>query len=409
MNIALLHYTCPPVVGGVEEILRQQASLFQRNYYPVKVLAGDGAQFAPGIDVEINPILSSRNTKVIKAHEALIQHHDPKPVHKLKNYIKTYLSASLKQFDVVIVHNVLTMAYNLPLTLALHELSESNQLKVVNWMHDSPYFYNHVASHLMEEPWTILKQVNPSIHYVTISEIRKKQFSQLLQTNDIEVIPNGIDPIQFWRLDPITVRIIREQNLFQADFLLVQPSRLHPRKNIELSVQVTRALKDKGINARFLLTGAYDPHEPKSVEYYKKLRQLMKSLHVENDVLIMAEYQFKSGEKLKSDRITIRDLYLISDVLFMPSFQEGFGIPLLEAGMIKMPIICSNIPPFREIGGEEVCFFEPDDSPDTIADLMIKFLSTEKSTIHFRKVMKEYIWDNIFFRKLEPWLHSIMQ
>lgn len=37
-NIALLHYTCPPVVGGVEEIIRQHASLFNRYKHHVKYL-----------------------------------------------------------------------------------------------------------------------------------------------------------------------------------------------------------------------------------------------------------------------------------------------------------------------------------------------------------------------------------
>ena len=45
MNIAILHYTCPPIVGGVEEIVRQQASLFHRYHHIVKILAGEGNHF----------------------------------------------------------------------------------------------------------------------------------------------------------------------------------------------------------------------------------------------------------------------------------------------------------------------------------------------------------------------------
>jgi hypothetical protein len=56
-NIALLHYSCPPVVGGVEEIIRQQASLFQRFYHNIKVFSGIGGAFSKYIDVEINPLL----------------------------------------------------------------------------------------------------------------------------------------------------------------------------------------------------------------------------------------------------------------------------------------------------------------------------------------------------------------
>lgn len=60
-RIALLHYSCPPVVGGVEEIIRQQAALFHRYDHKVKVLAGDGGHFRDDFEIDINPLLSSRN------------------------------------------------------------------------------------------------------------------------------------------------------------------------------------------------------------------------------------------------------------------------------------------------------------------------------------------------------------
>jgi hypothetical protein len=54
--------------------------------------------------------------------------------------------------------------------------------------------------------------------------------------------------------------MIRAGHLFEADLLMVQLCRLHPRKNIELSIRVIRALQDKGLRARLLLTGVYNPH-----------------------------------------------------------------------------------------------------------------------------------------------------
>ena len=223
----------------------------------------------------------------------------------------------------------------------------------------------------------------------------------------IEVIPDGIDPISFFRLDNTTVRIIQENNLFEADFIMAQPCRLTPRKNIELSIRVTKALHDKGLNAHLLITGAYDPHEEKAVSYYIKLKELAEQLGVEKNVLIMAEYLFASGEKHTPDRITIRDLFLIADLLFMPSTHEGFGIPLLEAGMIKLPIVCSDIPPFREIGDGNVCYFSLQDTPEKIADTIIDFM--EGLLLHrmFHKVMKNYVWDSIYHRKLVPLLGKV--
>jgi glycosyltransferase involved in cell wall biosynthesis len=398
------------VVGGVEEVIRQQASLFHRYYHNVKIFVGAGKQFSRDFPVEVNPILGSRNESILHLHQKIIKNNDTTLLDKLSHKIYNYLKKSLENFDVLIVHNVLTMHYNLPLTYAIHNLAENDVLPIISWNHDSPYFYKKYPSYLNKKSWKILKKFNPKIHYVMISKYRKKLFYELYgKQGKYTVIPNGIDPIAFFRLDPHTVRLIKEQNLFKADFIMVQPSRLHPRKNIELSIKVLRALKDKGINARLLVTGAYDPHETKTREYYKKLKSLAKSLNVDKDVLIMAEYKFKSGEYLSPDRITIRDLYLIADILFMPSSHEGFGIPLLESGMIKLPAVCSNIPPFKEISKRNVCFFEIDEKPEKIADKIIAFTSKVKTQRLFRRVIKDYTWDNIYEQKIVPLLESIIK
>ncbi len=254
-SLALLHYSCPPVVGGVEEIVRQQASLFHRYFHPVKIIAGNGAQFSSDFPVEINPLLASRNPKILTLHKASSGRFDE--IKALARHIEQYLEYSLPDFEVLIAHNVLTMPYNLPLTYALHELAKNSDVKVVSWNHDSIYFYEPFDARYKNDEWSVLKQYNTNIHYITISNSRAFEFDRLYgMKTSARVIRNGIDPIRFFRLDPSTVRLIQEQKLFLADLLIVQPSRLHPRKNIEQSIKVLKALKDSGLDARLLLTGA---------------------------------------------------------------------------------------------------------------------------------------------------------
>lgn len=406
-NIALLHYSCPPVVGGVEEIVRQQASVFTRNYHNVKVLAGAGERFSESCELEINPLLGSQNRQVLNAQKSALE-GEPEKMEALIKKLYGYLKTSIRDFDILIAHNVLTMPFNLPLTGALHRLAQEGIIPIISWNHDSPYFYADHPKYLDVFPWNILKRAYAGIVYVVISESRKKMFADLYGTGKhLDVIPNGIDPIGFFRLDPSSVRLIREQRLFEAEFLMVQPTRLHPRKNVELSIRVTKAIRDLGIGVKMLVTGAYDPHAPKTVDYHRKLKALIRDLDVENDVLIMAEYRFKSGEKLSVDSIIIRDLYLIADILFLPSLQEGFGIPLLESGMIKLPVACSNIPPFVEIGGQEVCIFDLYDQPGQIARKILTFVDGIKPHRMFRKVLRNYVWDNIYQEKLLPLLTRV--
>ncbi len=408
INIAILHYSCPPVVGGVEEIIRQQASLFYRYHHPVKVLAGMGGHFQDGIEFDFNPLYSSQHKEISNLQRNAVQNWDR--LQDLTEEIFLSLKHSLTEFEVLIAHNVLSMPYNLPLTYALHKLANEKYVHIVNWNHDSPFFYNKYSQQLENKPYQILKTYNPNIHYVTISESRAQEFKKLFQnaTDDIHVIPNGIDPIRFFRLDPQTVRLIKEQNLFQVDLILVQPSRLHPRKNIELSIKVLHALHKLGKKAKLLLTGAYDPHERKTVNYHKKLLQLAEQLNVQDHLIMVADYKFSNGSRLPASRVTMHDLYLISDVLFLPSKMEGFGIPLLEAGMIKLPIVCSDIPPFRSIAEDHAVFFDLKESPEQIAQKILNVVSHYQPIRWFRKVMNDYVWDNIYHHQLKPFLKSII-
>jgi len=408
INIAILHYSCPPVVGGVEEIIRQQASLFHRYHHPVKVLAGMGEPFQEGIEFDFNPLFSSQNEEIKKLQKEPVRNESR--LKALADQISQVLDDALQEFKVLIAHNVLSMPYNLPLTMALHQLADKGNISVVNWNHDSLFFYNKYPAELESPPFQILKRYNPNIHYVTISPSRAEEFKKLYQTeeDDITVIPNGIDPIRFFRLGPQTVRLIQEQDLFRSDLIMVQPSRLHPRKNIELSIEVLHTLHQKGIKAKLLLTGAYDPHERKTVKYHNKLIRLAEGLNVLEHLIMVAEYKFKNGSKLPASRVIMHDLYLISDVLFMPSKIEGFGIPLLEAGMIKLPVVCSDIPPFRSIAADDVVYFKLNEKPAQIAEKVLNTVNNYRPARWFRKVMNEYVWDNIYHRQLKPFLKKIV-
>ena len=409
LTIGLLHYSCLPVVGGVEEVLDQQSSLLDRYSYRVKVLAGAGGALNRDYPIEIHPLLGSRNRHVLQAHRLLVEGNDSRGIETLASEIEGYLREQLRDCDIVLAHNVLTMPYNLPLTSALWKLAESESMEIVSWGHDSPYFYANYLPHLDHSPWTILKKLLPKIHYVTISESRREQFLRLYgKSHRIHVVNNGIDPATFLNLDAITVRLVEEEGLLGEDFLIFHPCRLHPRKNVELSIRVTRALRNLGVPARLLVTGALDPHEPETLDYYRKLLRLTRQLDLEKNVLILGEYQFQNGDRISADQLTTRDFYLISDVLFLPSHEEGFGLPLLESALTRLPIVCSKIAPFIELAKEDVCYFDLQDTPAQIATKMLSF-AAGKPRRFFRRAKSSHLWDSIFRTKLVPLFQEVLE
>ncbi|OGD19354.1 MAG: hypothetical protein A2W03_18580 [Candidatus Aminicenantes bacterium RBG_16_63_16] len=400
-GIALLHYTCPPFVGGVEEILDQQARVFLDHGHPVKVLAGRGGRMDGAYLVEINPFLDSRHPSILRIQRSIPDHRSE--FRALVDALFRYLQHVLEGLDVLIAHNVLTMAYNLPLAHALHQLADAQTTRIVAWNHDSPLFYPDPPAELNRTPWNILKRSHPSIRYIAISESRKKQFQSLYgRKTRIEVIPDGIDRFRFYEFDSQTLRIIQECQLLESDLLMLQPSRLHPRKNIELSIRVLRALHDRGVKARLLVTGAYDAHENKATRYYNKLRGLARSLEIDEYLLILAGHDFRSGEKPAGGGIKVKELYFIADVLFLPSLHEGFGLPLLEAGLAKLPVFCSDIPPFIEIGENDISTFGLGDPPEQIAAQLLDFAARPGCLPLSRRVIRQYDWDKIYHSFLRP-------
>lgn len=70
------------------------------------------------------------------------------------------------------------------------------------------------------------------------------------------------------------------------------------------------------------------------------------------------------------------DLLANAGALVFPSLYEGFGIPVLEALHLGVPVACSRIASLPEVGGDHVTYFDPF-SPEDIAE---KMLQLETST-----------------------------
>ncbi len=402
-SIALLHYSVPPIIGGVEEVLRQHAELFHRHHHQVIVVAGEGGEFSRKYEIVFHPLLSSTSKAVQRAHSLSISKNDNSRIYSLSKRIYRFLRRVLSETDVLIAHNVVSMPFNLPLTLAVIRMADEGRLKVISWGHDSPYFYPEYPRYLEREPWNILKKPHPSIQYVAVTEARAEQFRKLY---GIEVVPitNGVDPVSFFEFHHTTIRIFKELELSRADLIAIIPFRMVRRKNIELAIRVLAELKKRGIKARFLLTGKYDPHNPDSRKYHRELLALTKKLGVQKEFVILTDLRLAGGGMVVPDRRMLKELYQISDLVFLPSKQEGFGLPLLEAGLLKLPIVCSDIKPFREIGREDVLSFSLKDPPEKIAERLLDFLQEHPTSRMFRRVMREYEIDNIYFDRILPLL-----
>jgi mannosylglucosylglycerate synthase len=405
MKIAICHYSCPPVIGGVETVVEQQARLLKRNHHSTKVIAGSGGKFSQSIDVDINPMLSSGIMDIQN-------HTQDRDVSKLMEpqilSILGFLEYSLSSFEVLLVHNVLTMPHNLPLTHAILRMAQKSPLKVISWNHDSPFFSPEPKGG-WPASWEVLKTPLPGITYVTVSNARKRDFESLYGgTRELKVIPGGISTTNFLKLKELTTAFVTEKRLVESDIILLQPGRYHPGKNLELSVKVVRSLLDRGVNVSLLLTATIDPHDIGSIEYHDRIKKLVEEEGVGDHILFVSDYVYRKTASPNIDRSLLRDLYHVADMLFMPSVQEGYGITLLEAAAARLPIACSDIPLFREMCEADACLFPLNETPGEVAARIEGFAAHGPMRM-FKRVFRNYSWDSIYQEKLAHLLKEALE
>ncbi|MCA9235127.1 MAG: glycosyltransferase family 4 protein [Planctomycetales bacterium] len=90
------------------------------------------------------------------------------------------------------------------------------------------------------------------------------------------------------------------------------------------------------------------------------LRTAGRSLHEREWALI--EYLGLRERVIDLGRLTDEELsvaYASATCFVFPSAVEGFGLPVLEAQINRCPVVCSDIPVFREVAGNAALFFDP--------------------------------------------------
>jgi glycosyltransferase involved in cell wall biosynthesis len=98
------------------------------------------------------------------------------------------------------------------------------------------------------------------------------------------------------------------------------------------------------------------------------------------------------------------DLYHLADILFLPSRDEGFGLPILEAAVDRLPIVCAGLPALREIAGGAATYIEPDDEPVGIARMILERLEADPLGRFAREIRSNYSWEAVYRERIAPLL-----
>ena len=131
---------------------------------------------------------------------------------------------------------------------------------------------------------------------------------------------------------------------------------LEPRKNVGVLLAAYAELTRERTNELWLAGGA----TPAAAEWLRAIEQPPLAGRVKHLGYVDSERRY--------------DLYAQASMLVLPSHLEGFGLPVLEAMTVGVPVIVSNRGALPEVAGNAAQVVEPDDASG-LADAMRRYLA----------------------------------
>jgi mannosylglucosylglycerate synthase len=401
MNIAILHYSVSPIVGGVESVIAHHARLMSADGHSVRLIAARGEALAKQIPLTTLPLADSRHARVAEMKEQLDLGVVTKDFETLRDELIKQLQNTLAGVDILIAHNVCSLNKNLALTAALHQLHISKKLpRLILWHHDLAWTTPRYQPELHNGyPWDLLRTDWGDTTHVVVSELRRRELAELLSLNPaaIHVIPNGVDAARFYKLEPQTQTLLEQTHLLDAAPILLLPVRVTPRKNIELALHTLAELRKQDPKAALVVTGPLGPHNAHNHEYFGSLLGLRAQLGLQGSAHFLVEL----ADSFLPDEV-IADFYRIADALFFPSREEGFGIPLIEAAFSHLPAFCSDIPPMRELGLNDAIYFSPDENPTKVANLLADYFRSASLARLTMRARSSFRWEALYHQHIAP-------
>jgi glycosyltransferase involved in cell wall biosynthesis len=246
--------------------------------------------------------------------------------------INFFNKINFNDYDVVHSHMLRSDAY-----VWYHRKKSDKKTLFISTLHQNIYDnlkgnYNSLIAIIFEKIW--LKFLKRQDYVVTLTKVMQNTYLSKLDVS-LKTIYNGRN-FTFYNNGIINNEDLIQINLLKKKYtILGTHCLLTKRKGIDQIIKSLVILKEYAL----ILVG--DGKE------FDNLVNLAKELDVFERCIFFG-YKIDATSYLK-----------YFDIYVMSSHSEGFPLGLLEAGMSKLPVVCSDLPIFRELfSNKEVVFFE---------------------------------------------------
>lgn len=216
-----------------------------------------------------------------------------------------------------------------------------------------------------------------------ITAVHKRRLERVRKYVDKIIVPSSST-----REDMINVG-------FKEEKIVIIPEAPDPELKRPLRDDILKTMKRYRINGNYLLAIGTNPRKnvDRIISAFEKLRadssiklvfigEIKKAVLVRNVIFL--------GHIPRED---MSKIYCGCEALIYPSLYEGFGLPVLEAFSLGVPVLTSNIGSLKEVGNNAAVLVDPY-NVDAIVDGMTKLLSKKEEYIKKgREVVKKYTWE----------------
>ena len=203
--------------------------------------------------------------------------------------------------------------------------------------------------------------------------------SDFTRSEILKYFPNLKTPIFRTHLgcDRLTVNPAKTLRLPEKFILFV--GTLEKRKNITGILQAFAKYRQQGGSSHLVLAGGWGFGQSEIQESL--------SLSPVKEVIHHLSYV---------PHAHLGELYSRAEVFFFPSLYEGFGLPILEAMSLGIPVVTSHFGSMREVAGEAALLTDPE-SPQAMAQSLLALESFPEKKIQLAKLgplrAQEFSWN----------------
>jgi glycosyltransferase involved in cell wall biosynthesis len=227
----------------------------------------------------------------------------------------------------------------------------------------------------------------------TVSDYSKRDIAEKVgvPVEKIKVVPNGLREAN--PKDPSLEIELKNRFAINEKYVL-NVGGIHERKNIVKLIHAFAGLVNhRGYSGKLLITGNVS-----GAPYQRKMKKIcdasVRETGMENRIVFTG---YVSEQELDS-------LFRMAGLLIYPSLYEGFGIPILEAMKMGLPVITSNISAMPEVAGGAAYLVDPnsiEDMTSAMSEVLQNRILREEMIEKGLELVHPYTWKNVSERYLE--------